>query len=104
MSRTALVAVGLALALIASGAAAAVHPVRAAEGPALKAVFIVGPTGAQTAGDLEDAEELATLRAKHERIVLGLADIVRYQSWQETLKAREALEQTVAMIKKAGLA
>lgn len=61
VSRTALLAVGLALALIASGAATAVQPVRAGEAAALKAVFIVGPAGSQTSGDIEDAEELATL-------------------------------------------
>ena len=61
MSRTVLVAVGLALALIASGAATTVRPVRAGEVPPLKAVFIVGPAGTQTAGDLEDAEALAVL-------------------------------------------
>ncbi|HCT78022.1 MAG TPA: insecticidal toxin protein, partial [Micromonosporaceae bacterium] len=44
----------------------------------------------------EDAEELAALRAKHERIVLGLADVVRYQTWQEAIKAREGVEQSLA--------
>lgn len=44
----------------------------------------------------EDAEALAAMRATHERIVLGLADVVRYQTWQEHLKAREAVEQTLA--------
>ena len=61
LSRTALIALGLALALLASGVAAAVQPVRAGEAAALKAVFIVGPAGTQTSGDLEDAESLATL-------------------------------------------
>jgi flagellar hook assembly protein FlgD len=60
-SRTALIAVGLALALVVGGAATAVQTVRAGEAAALKAVFIVGPAGPQTAGDLEDAEELAQL-------------------------------------------
>ena len=63
VSRTTLIVLGLTLALLASAAAAAVHPVRAGQTEAapLKAVFIVGPAGPQTAGDLEDAEALAQL-------------------------------------------
>ncbi len=43
----------------------------------------------------EDAEQLALLRARHERTVLDLAESVRYAQWQETMKAREALERTL---------
>jgi flagellar hook assembly protein FlgD len=54
-------AVGLALALLLASALAAATPTRAASPEPLKAVFIVGPAGSQTAPDLADAEELATL-------------------------------------------
>ncbi|WP_117214164.1 insecticidal toxin protein [Allorhizocola rhizosphaerae] len=41
----------------------------------------------------QDAEALAILRAKQERTMLGLAELVRYGQWQEAIKAREALEK-----------
>ncbi len=44
----------------------------------------------------EDNEALAALRAKHERVVLGLAETVRYAQWQEAIKAREGLEKSLA--------
>jgi len=50
----------MALALMA-GALVTAAPIRAASPEPLKAVFIVGPAGTQTAPDLADAEELATL-------------------------------------------
>lgn len=57
--RSSLLAVGLALALVLTGALAAANPVRGAAPAALKAVFIVGPAGTQTSADLVDAEALA---------------------------------------------
>jgi hypothetical protein len=42
----------------------------------------------------QDAEDLAILRARHERIVLARAESVRYGQWQEAVKAREGLEQS----------
>lgn len=42
----------------------------------------------------EDAEKLALLRAKHERVMLELGEVVRYGQWQETIKAREGLEKS----------
>ncbi len=42
----------------------------------------------------EDTERLALLRAKHERVMLELGEVVRYGQWRETIKAREALEQS----------
>lgn len=40
----------------------------------------------------EDNEALAILRAKHEKVILGLAETVKYGQWQETIKNREGLE------------
>jgi len=42
----------------------------------------------------EDAEKLAILRAKHERVMLELGEVIRYGQWQETIKAREGLEKS----------
>ncbi|MEZ4674837.1 MAG: hypothetical protein R2932_11415 [Caldilineaceae bacterium] len=39
----------------------------------------------------EDNEALAILRARHEKVILGLAETVKYAQWQETIKNREAL-------------
>ncbi len=43
-----------------------------------------------------DAEKLAVMRAKHERQMLELAEVVRYGQWQEAVKAREGLEKSFA--------
>jgi Tc toxin complex TcA C-terminal TcB-binding domain len=45
----------------------------------------------------EDNEVLAILRAKHERVILSLAETVRYSQWQEAIKAREGLEKSLAI-------
>jgi hypothetical protein len=42
----------------------------------------------------QDAEDLAILRARHEKVLLGLAESIRYGQWQEAVKAREGLEHT----------
>ncbi|HYC29964.1 MAG TPA: hypothetical protein VEB42_14125, partial [Chitinophagaceae bacterium] len=39
----------------------------------------------------EDNEALAILRAQHEKLVLSLAESVRYAQWQEAIKAKEGL-------------
>jgi hypothetical protein len=44
----------------------------------------------------QDNEALALLRAQHETIILGLAEMVKYAQWQDSIKAREALEQSLA--------
>ncbi len=44
----------------------------------------------------EDGEALAVMRVRHERVVLGLAEAVRYQQLQEAIKNREALEKSLA--------
>jgi hypothetical protein len=44
----------------------------------------------------EDAETMAIMRARHEKVVLGLAEVVRYEQWQEAIKAREGVEMAFA--------
>ena len=44
----------------------------------------------------EDNEALALLRAKHEASILKIGGIVKYQQWQETIKALEGLEKSFA--------
>jgi hypothetical protein len=48
-----------------------------------------------SAMEKEDNEALAILRAKHERVILGLAETVKYGQWQEAIKAREGLEKSL---------
>jgi hypothetical protein len=43
-----------------------------------------------------DAEELAIMRARHERVLLDLADVIHYSYWQEAVKAREGVETSFA--------
>lgn len=43
----------------------------------------------------EDNEAIAMLRAKHDRLILGLAETVKYAQWQEAIKTREGLEQSL---------
>jgi Tc toxin complex TcA C-terminal TcB-binding domain len=50
------------------------------------------------ATEKEDGEAMAILRAKHERIMLEKAEHVRYGQWQEAIKARESLIQTLASV------
>jgi hypothetical protein len=49
-----------------------------------------------TAIEKEDNEALSILRARHERVILGLVEAVKYAQWQETIKARQGLEDTLA--------
>lgn len=44
----------------------------------------------------EDNEALAILRAKHEKVILGLTETVKYAQWQEAIKNREGLETSLA--------
>jgi receptor-binding and translocation channel-forming TcA subunit of Tc toxin len=44
----------------------------------------------------EDNEALAILRATHERVIMEMAEIVRYGQLQEATKAREGLEKSLA--------
>jgi len=44
----------------------------------------------------KDNEALSVLRAKHETTVLQMAESVKYSAWQEAIKSREGLEQSLA--------
>jgi hypothetical protein len=44
----------------------------------------------------EDNEAIALLRARHESVILGLAETVKYSQWQEAIKSREGLERSLA--------
>ncbi|XHX76337.1 MAG: hypothetical protein RBJ76_18070 [Stenomitos frigidus ULC029] len=46
----------------------------------------------------EDNEAITLLRAGHETNILKLAEIVRYGQWQESIKAREGLEKSLASV------
>jgi len=48
-----------------------------------------------SAMEKEDNEAIAMLRAKHDHIILGLAETVKYAQWQEAIKNREGLEQSL---------
>lgn len=48
-----------------------------------------------SAMEKEDNEALAILRARHEKVILGLAETVKYAQWQETIKNREGLETSL---------
>lgn len=45
-----------------------------------------------------DNESLTLLRSQHERAVLGLAEMVKYSQWQDAIKARQGLEQSLATV------
>ena len=45
----------------------------------------------------EDNEAIALLRARHERVVLEMVEHVRYAQWQEAIKAKEGLFQSLAL-------
>lgn len=49
-----------------------------------------------SAMEKEDNEALAILRAQHEHSILKMAENVKYQQWQESIKNREVLEQTLS--------
>lgn len=43
----------------------------------------------------EDTEALSALRAQQEVVILGLAEVVKYQQWREAAKAREGIEKAL---------
>ena len=47
----------------------------------------------------QDNESLALLRAQHENTILGLVYSVKYSQWQEAIKARQGLEQSLTNAK-----
>jgi hypothetical protein len=52
--------------------------------------------GLLSAMEKEDNEALAILRAKHEKAILGLTETVKYAQWQEAIKSKEALLQSLS--------
>jgi hypothetical protein len=50
-----------------------------------------------SAMEKEDGEAMAILRAKHERIVMGMVEHVKYGQWQEAIKSKEGLLQSLAL-------
>jgi hypothetical protein len=55
--------------------------------------------GLLAAIEKEDSETLSQLRARHESLILGAAKTVKYAQWQEAIKAREAVLQTLTNAK-----
>jgi len=54
-------------------------------------------TSLLTAMEKEDGEALGILRAKHERVILGMTEQVRYMHLQEAIKAQEGLQKSLAL-------
>lgn len=50
-----------------------------------------------SAMEKEDGEAMAILRAKHERLVMEMVEHVKYGQWQESIKSKEGLLQTLAL-------
>jgi hypothetical protein len=50
----------------------------------------------QSALEKGDNEALSLLRVQHESTLLNLAESVKFSQWQEAIKARQALEQSLA--------
>lgn len=65
---------------------------------ALEMAQEVRSLGAQILAALEkkDGETLGVLRARHEVSMLGLVEVVKYAQWQESIKAREGIEVSLA--------
>jgi hypothetical protein len=53
-------------------------------------------TNLLSAIEKQDAESIALMRAQHESALLGLAEMVKYSQWQDAIKAREGLQQSLA--------
>ncbi len=49
-----------------------------------------------SAFEKEDNEALSILRARHERVILSMAETVKYAQWQEAIKSLEGLEKSLA--------
>ena len=43
----------------------------------------------------EDSEALSILRSRHEKVILQMAEAVKYAQWQEAIKTREGLETSL---------
>ncbi len=48
-----------------------------------------------SAMEKQDNEALAILRAQHEKVILGLAESVKYSQWQEAIKNCEGLQKSL---------
>ncbi|HEY7036186.1 MAG TPA: hypothetical protein VH482_32935 [Thermomicrobiales bacterium] len=53
--------------------------------------------GLLAAMEKEDGEALSILRARHERVILEMGEHVRYAQYQEAIKSREGLLQSLAV-------
>ena len=49
-----------------------------------------------SAMEKQDNESLSLMRAQHENVLLGLAEMVKYSQWQEAIKAAQGLQQSLA--------
>ncbi len=52
-------------------------------------------SGLLSAIEKQDGEALSVLRARQERLMLGLGETIRYGQWQEAIKVREGLETSI---------
>lgn len=53
-------------------------------------------SGLLAAIEKQDNESLSLLRTQHETAVLNMAQMVKYSQWQDAIKARQGLEQTMS--------
>jgi hypothetical protein len=59
-------------------------------------VMAIG-NGQLAAMEKEDGEALALMRARHEQALMQMVEQVRYAQWQEAIKAKEGLLQSLAL-------
>jgi hypothetical protein len=59
-------------------------------------VMAIG-NGQLAAMEKEEGEALALLRARHEQVLMEMVEQVRYAQWQEAVKAKEGLLQSLAL-------
>lgn len=59
-------------------------------------VMAIG-NGQLSAMEKEEGEALALLRARHEQVLMKMVEQVRYAQWQEAVKAKEGLVQSLAL-------
>jgi hypothetical protein len=59
-------------------------------------VMAIG-NGQLAAMEKEEGEALALMRARHEKVLMEMVEQVRYAQWQEAVKAKEGLLQSLAL-------
>lgn len=59
-------------------------------------VMVIG-NGQLSAMEKEEGEVLALMRARHEQVLMKMVEQVRYAQWQEAVKAKEGLVQSLAL-------